>query len=280
MVTLVVDKDKHTVVTLANKVSYIQAKVWDRTEFEAEYQPVRLVEDGLKTTLQQFRGYAISVGMTPEAAVYLTKLIPMAASDVAAAITQGLATYAGIKKEAELMAKAEGNTAPRKLAGAAALAVKRKEERLAAEAKALVSGVSDQLTQTEDKAAPDAGLPKGPVKGTGAKRQPDKLPKETADTPKTLKAAKKILKGDKPPKADAQVKGGQLDPAKLKNKEGNWKSASAMFKGLLLEGKLNDDNIASEVDARFSLGSEKAVAYVKWNRGWFRREGIELPAAK
>lgn len=280
MVTLVVDADTHWVVKLWNAVSFIHAKVVPREEFEQDYKPVRLVDDGVRMVLHQFRGYARTVGMTPEAAVYLTKLTEMPPADVQVAITQGLETKAKIQKEAQKMASEEQNSlpsgkAPRKLAGAALKAVQRKEERLAAEAKSLASAVTDDKVEEEKADVVDARLPSTPVKRSSKKGE---TPKLTKDTP-SADQAKKIIKGKA--NRNAQVDPtGQFDASKLKDAQGNWRSASAMFKGLLFEGKKTDDQIATAVDKQFGLGEQKAKDYVKWNRGWFRRQGVELPASK
>lgn len=293
MVSLAVEVDKHWLVVLSNKVSFIHAKLWERDEFEADYHEARLVSDGVDYVLRQFRGYANSVGMTPEAAVYLPKLVKMTAEEIRNAIILGLATQQRIQKEARIMAQADGQTlgnkAPRKLGGAALKAVQAKEARLAAEAKLLTAKVSDDQTKTETADTVDATLPK--AKPARKKAEPKtaaapaaktpkakKEPEVTKDTPKARDAAK-ILKGKA--RSDAQVSlDGAFDPSKLKNAEGDYKSASAMFKGLLYEGKLSDDAIAKQVDKKFSLGETKAKDYVKWNRGWFRRQGVKIADAK
>jgi hypothetical protein len=281
MITLVVEGDDHMVVTLSNRVSFIHAKVWAREAFEADYKPAKLVEDGLATVLRQFKGYAKSIGMTAEAAVYLPKLIPMTAAEIQSSLTLGLETHARIKKEALRMEQQDNGKdlpsgkAPRKLGGAAAAAVKRKEERLAAEAKKLAEAVSKDLTETEKAGAADARLPKTAVKRSAGKGKPPKITKETP--PADL--AKKIVKGKANSQAQVKPDSG-FDPSKLKGADGEYKSASSMFKGLLYEGKLSDDKIAAAVDKKFGLGDQKAKDYVKWNRGWFRRQGIEIAAAK
>jgi hypothetical protein len=290
MVSLAVEVDKHWLVVLSNKVSFVHAVVWEREEFEHDYHEARLVSDGIDMVLRQFRGYANSVGMTPEAAVYLPKLIKMSAEEIQNAITTGLATQQRIQKEARIMAQADGNIsgkAPRKLGGAAAAAVAKKEQRLAAEAKILAGAVSDDQAKTETPATADATLPKAKParkkpadKAAPAAKTPKgkKEPEVTKDTPKARDAAK-IIKGKA--RSDAQVSlDGAFDPSKLKNSDGDYKSASAMFKGLLYEGKLSDKDIAKQVDKKFSLGETKSNDYVKWNRGWFRRQGVKIADAK
>ena len=279
MVTMVVEQDKQIIVTLSNRVSFIDARIWGRDEFLQDYIPAKITPTAVQLCLQQFVGYARSVGCTPAAAVYLNKLGYMQGSDLHGAIIKGQETLARIKKDAKIMEQQDkdptAGKAPRKLGGAAAAAVKRKEERLAAEAAQLAGQVSEDMTKAEEAGATDARLPKTPVKRSAGKGNP---PKITKDTP-SADAAKKIVKG----KANAQAQisaDGKFDPSKLKNAEGEYKSASAMFKGLLFEGKLSDDKIAAAVDAKFSLGEQKAKDYVKWNRGWFRREGVEIKAAK
>ena len=294
MVSLVVDSDAHCVVVMSNRVSFIDVRVWGREEFEADYHPARLVSDGINMVLRQFHGYACQVGMTPEAAVYLQHLIKFDAKQFRESVTMGMATKARIKKEAQRMEqedKAKGTVsgaAPRKLAGAAAAAVKRKEERLAAEAKKLAGEVSDDQTKLEASGAADARLPAqtgGRKKGETAKKPAAKKTETAKKEPKVTKStpspdqAKRILKGSA--RSDSQVTAdSQFDPSKLKNADGDYKSASAMFKGLLFEGKKSDDAIAKEVDKKFGLGEQKAKDYVKWNRGWFRRQGVKIADPK
>ena len=209
-------------------------------------------------------------------------------------VTDSFHTKARIKKEAQRMEqedKAKGTVsgaAPRKLAGAAAAAVKRKEERLAAEAKKLAGEVSDDQTKLEASGAADARLPAqtgGRKKGETAKKPAAKKTETAKKEPKVTKStpspdqAKRILKGSA--RSDSQVTAdSQFDPSKLKNADGDYKSASAMFKGLLFEGKKSDDAIAKEVDKKFGLGEQKAKDYVKWNRGWFRRQGVKIADPK
>lgn len=294
LIWLVVEEDKNWVVVLWNRVSFIHAEVRERAEFEKDYQLARLVSDGVKTVLRQFRGYANSVGMTPEAAVYLPKLAGMPAEEITHATTLGLATQQRIHKEALKMAQAEGKEitgkAPRKLGGAAAAAVERKQARLAAEAKILAGQVSEDQKAADTPEVADAKLPKASAKaGTkkdskkpAAKKEAakpaDKGPAIAKTTPKA-KDVPKILNGKV--RSHAQVSAdGEFDPAKLKNSDGDYKSASAMFKGMLFEGKLSDADIAKQVDKKFSLGEAKAKDYVKWNRGWFRRQGVKIADAK
>lgn len=56
-------------------------------------------------------------------------------------------------------------------------------------------------------------------------------------------------------------------------------TASAMFQQLIMEGKLNDDQIFSKVKSKFGLDDKKR-SYVAWYRNHLKKGGKKPPAAK
>lgn len=62
-------------------------------------------------------------------------------------------------------------------------------------------------------------------------------------------------------------------------KEGRKMSAAQMFKDLIMQGKLTDDQIFEQVQAQFGL-DEKKRGYVKWYRNYLKKQGLNPPAPK
>lgn len=56
-------------------------------------------------------------------------------------------------------------------------------------------------------------------------------------------------------------------------------SAAQMFKDLIMEGKLTDDQIFAKVQKEFNLDDNKR-SYVKWYRNDLNKKGLNPPAAK
>lgn len=70
--------------------------------------------------------------------------------------------------------------------------------------------------------------------------------------------------------------------AKGKKKNGTGaprESASALFKELIMDGKLTDDKIFDKVKAKFGLDDKKR-SYVAWYRNALKKEGKKPPEAK
>jgi len=65
-------------------------------------------------------------------------------------------------------------------------------------------------------------------------------------------------------------------PAKTKEPAAERKSASGMFKQLIMAGKLTDDQIFAEVQKEFGL-EEKQRTYVKWYRNDLSKKGMNPP---
>jgi hypothetical protein len=94
-------------------------------------------------------------------------------------------------------------------------------------------------------------------------------------------AAKAPAKKAAKPAAKAPAK--KTAPAKTTKPAANdgapRASASQMFKDLIMEGKLTDDQIFAKVQAEYNL-DEKKRGYVKWYRNDLEKKGMNPPAAK
>jgi len=66
-------------------------------------------------------------------------------------------------------------------------------------------------------------------------------------------------------------------PAKDSGEKRN--TAAQMFKDLIMEGKLTDDQIFAKVQKEFNLDDNKR-SYVKWYRNDLNKKGMNPPAAK
>jgi hypothetical protein len=86
---------------------------------------------------------------------------------------------------------------------------------------------------------------------------------------KAPKAAAAEVKAPKTPKAAAEVKA----PKTQKEPAAPRETAASMFRELIVEGKLNDDQIFAKVQAKFGLSDDKR-SYVNWNRSKLVREGV------
>lgn len=265
-------RTKTHVSFITNKVSFIGIKTHTIEEFNGWYEPRPLSDVTLDRMLQQMKGYAIKVGLSTEAGEVLPKLVKMTKEELNAALAKGKMTESKIAaaaaKEMEQMMASGG--APRKLYGAAAKSAADKAARLAAEAKELATGPATEELKADEAAGKDVRLK------PASKRKPAKI---EATTPKK-KEANKVLKDvaakaeGKPTRADKNAKG--FDVTKMKKADGSWRSASSMFKGLIFENPgRSDEDIFKDVQKQFGLDDDK-LSYVKWNRGWFEREGIQL----
>jgi len=294
---------KVSVVTHA-MLPYLGTRHFDEAEFDRHYKPIEISKDHVSKLIANWKRVALSMGITCEAAeVLVPKFIKLTKEEYDMSTEEGSVKEAAILDSAQaehdkdVKTGATTGKAPRKLAGAALLAVQRKAEREAAakaEAKAdkpakpakpprtstkvmkLAEEVSEELKAEGDDGKVDATLAGKAIREPKAKK-PVKA-KKTEPAEKPAKAAK-VEKPAKAPKTKPAADGA-FDVSKLKNADGEYKSASSMFKGLLIEGKLTDVKIAEAVDKKFDLGDQKAKDYVKWNRGWFRRQGITIPDAK
>ena len=260
------------VLTISNRVSFIGTKAFTHADFERWYIPRPVSKPTMERILVQMKGYAIKVGLATEAAEVLPKLIKMTKDEINQALAKGKMTESRIALSAAKEMEYEMSTgkAPRKLFGAAAASAEAKAKRLAAEAKVLAGEVTEELKEKEAAGATDVKL------GSASKKAAKIDVAET--TPRKGKATKiiKEVAAKNEGKKLAEPKG--FDPAKLK-KDGKWRSASSMFKGLIYEHPdWADEKIFKLVQKEFDLADDR-IGYVKWNRGWLKSQGVELQAA-
>lgn len=109
---------------------------------------------------------------------------------------------------------------------------------------------------------------------------------EMATTKKAASAAAKTktaakAKAAKPAAKTAVAKTTKVTKAPAAKKETGEKKPSAanMFKDLIMEGKLTDDQIFAKVQKEFGLDDNKR-SYVKWYRNDLTKKGMNPPAAK
>jgi hypothetical protein len=107
-----------------------------------------------------------------------------------------------------------------------------------------------------------------------AAKEETKPVKKAAEKPaKTVAAAKEpVAKAEKPAKAAAKTVAKKATGEKTH-------SAANMFKDLIMEGKLTDDQIFAKVQKEFSLDDSKR-SYVRWYRNDLTKKGMNPPEAK
>ena len=121
---------------------------------------------------------------------------------------------------------------------------------------------------------------------SATKVESKKKPAQKAMTQKDREAGKKAFFGQgktetpakttkSKPAAKPAAKAATKPAAKGEKKE----SASQMFKNLIMEGKLTDEQIFKKVQAKFGLDDNKS-SYVKWYRNDLVKKGMKPPAAK
>lgn len=106
---------------------------------------------------------------------------------------------------------------------------------------------------------------------------PDKkaAPAKKATAAPAKKAAEKPEAKAKPATVARSAKPVKADGAPIEKKP----SAAQMFKDLILEGKLTDDQIFAKVQKAFNLDDNKR-SYVTWYRKDMVKKGVKVPAAK
>jgi hypothetical protein len=101
---------------------------------------------------------------------------------------------------------------------------------------------------------------------TSKKNTDEKLAAQKTAEKKPVPAKKET-----PKKAEPKAATKKVEPkAKGEKKE----TASQMFKDLIMEGKLTDEQIFKKVQAKFGLDDNKA-GYVKWYRNDLRKNGVK-----
>ena len=98
-----------------------------------------------------------------------------------------------------------------------------------------------------------------------------------ASTAKVEKATK--ASAEKPAKV-AKAAAEKAEPTEKKAKVAGAQSAAALFKELIMAGKLTDDKIFEKVQEKFGLDDSKR-SYVAWYRKDLIKKGVEgVPEAK
>jgi hypothetical protein len=107
--------------------------------------------------------------------------------------------------------------------------------------------------------------------------------KATNQATKSGKGAKPEKKTDKAPvekKPAAKKPAGKKEaPAAKAPKAEKGETAAGMFRELIREGKLTDDQIFDKVQKKFGLGDDKR-GYVKWYRNDLIKKGEKVPEPK
>lgn len=266
VIGFLIKKNKRYAYVLDNYVWGVCVREFTIEEFEKRYKPSSIAKDKIHTILRGLSSYAIYAGMTRPAARVLPLMTYMSEGDVKLAIEKGSATKAKHEAGAESDAKKDG--APKKLFGAALKSYNARLEReaAAAESAAQASGAEPKKPVVE--LAPEAVA----AHSLAAELSADltKIEEAGGDPEAVVAPKKKWTKPD--PNAPKKVAKG-FDVAGLKDAKGDWKSSSAMFKGLLLEGGKTDDQIFKAVQKKFGLDDGKK-GYVAWNRGWLKRHNL------
>lgn len=277
LIGFLIHETKRYAYILDNYVWGVHVKELTIDEFKGQYTPSNSPTDQIQTILKGLASYAVYAGMTLPAARVLPLLIPMSEGDIKVATDKGNEMQDKFNAGAEAEAKKDG--VPKKLFGAALKSYNTRMERetAAAEAAAVKSG-SKPLPLPPEAVAAHAMAAEVSEDLTKIEEAGDN-PQEVI-APKPKKPASKAPKPEPKPKVEkpTQKPKQQFDAAKLKGADGEYKAPSGMFKGLLLEGKLNDDQIFKAVQKKFGLDDSKR-GYVAWNRGWLVRNNL-LKAGK
>ena len=122
-------------------------------------------------------------------------------------------------------------------------------------------------------------ISQGEIAMATARKNAAETKKEATKKPAAEKPEKKAtpVKKEAPEKKVATE--GQAKVTEFKVAKGKPYSAAQMFKDLILEGKLTDDQIFKKVQDKFGLDDNKS-GYVKWYRSNLKKSGIKVPDVK
>ena len=81
------------------------------------------------------------------------------------------------------------------------------------------------------------------------------------------------------PAKRAPAKKAPAKKAPVKKTDDGYSSAFKMFQGLIMDGKLTDDEIFKEVQDKFNLDDKKR-SYVAWYRNYLKKKGSNPPESK
>lgn len=277
----IVGRTRKAVAVLYNAVWAIIVRQIPMAEYNEHYQAVVYEEVRAQEILKGMKDYAIYAGMTPEAAEFLPQLYPMSKEEIKVASDKGVETLERHKDQA-----VDEEVKEKRLFGAA---LKSKLAKDAREAAATAEKLDDQIvepgtsTNATEKAgvqADDVGtdepvLPKPKiVPSTVERRRTGKKATEARQLAKEVSEA--LVEAEQNGENPAAVLKKAKPPVEKKDPN-DFKSASAMFKALILKAHKakkpqTDDEIFAEVQAKFGLDDNKK-GYVGWNRNWLKNQG-------
>jgi hypothetical protein len=104
-------------------------------------------------------------------------------------------------------------------------------------------------------------------------------PTELRGKKKTPVKKKATVKAKASPTKKATTKKAPAKKRATKVPAGEYTSAAKMFQGLIMEGKLTDDEIFAAVQEQFGLDDKKR-SYVGWYRNKLKKDGQNPPEAK
>ena len=129
--------------------------------------------------------------------------------------------------------------------------------------------VLDYLSQVVTITKEDREMAKSKFKSKGKAVAPKKKTVKKKAVKKKVAAKKSPGRGSKSPSVKKRSK----------KSSNTYSSAAQMFQGLIMEGKLTDDEIFEQVQAEFGLDDKKR-GYVKWYRNNLKKKGENPPEAK
>lgn len=236
-------KKEVTLIRLGTEDGYMKAFSVESAEaakFDGEWKP--LPDYPAEKGARLYAAYARDIGATEEAMHELAKLTKVTEEDIAMATAKQAAT-------------------PVKSAVKGSGPKNEKETR-----KASVN------TGTDVKSLPANGKAKEP------KEKPEKAVGKSVAAKKSATAKPAPAKSAGKPAAD-KAKGGVAGKPGTKTNSIGIETAADMFRTLIREGKLTDDEIFAKVQAKFKLADNKR-SYVSWYRNSLLKAGEKVPAAK
>lgn len=271
-----VDRDGGYSFLLTDRVVLVDIVYFDQRTFARDFKQIQPKADMSRTLAGMVRT-AMTYGITPWACEELKRLlrrtdIKVSRGDWLKALELGTAKVAkwrqlGLEQEKKDMAQ---QAAPRKLAGAA-LASKLKKEARDLEA-----------LEQQRKAAEGTAAKQAAKEATKELEAAEKAGAADVRLPKKVRTPKKKLEAEVAKKVDATARRTRMDKHDMGNlmrEDGTYKSASAAFKGELLDNAKREDpwtdkQIFEAVKRHgFPLSDDK-ITYVGWNRRWLIKHGF------
>lgn len=267
------DRGRHTVLKVEDdgkQVKYIPLNVSEglmvvtttQDKFKADYKPIPNYP--IAKAVDLFVGYAKTLGATKEVMQLLSTVVTITEDDIKLATNrhQVVNNLAQAKSKKPLVEPA--SCLP-------------KQQSAAQMFKDLI--MEGRLSDDEIFKQVQINFGIDDSKLSYVKKYRNGLIKEGKNPP--AEVAPKAIKGiSKPPKKGAERAKKIVETGvRIKSKpivDGEFKSAAAMFQGLIMAGKLTDLEIFSAVKEKFGIGDEKK-GYVKWYRYNLKRHGKNPP---